>query len=209
MADFGALEFNPEAIPYSATFGMTSRRRGSLADFIDKFDFAPVANAGREAEERYVPYVFNLNVTTEVAKRLMAAAELPGMPDAMNVSFQPGTDLGFEPQPPQFYIGAAGSGAPQHFHGDAWNALAHGLKQWWLFPPAAAGYSTIPVAEWAQLVLPGLQDRCGAPNTTIAPPGCPVVVMQRPGDIIFVPRDWGHAVLNLQASVGVAVEFES
>jgi hypothetical protein len=31
---------------------------------------------------------------------------------------------------PQFFLGAAGTGAPVHFHGDAWNAIAFGAKRW-------------------------------------------------------------------------------
>ena len=49
---------------------------------------------------------------------------------------------------PQFYLGGAGSGAPVHFHGDAWNALAYGAKRWFLFPPAEARFSRIPIGKW-------------------------------------------------------------
>ena len=30
--------------------------------------------------------------------------------------------------------------------------------------------------------------------------------VQRPGDVLFVPDNWGHAVLNLAPSVGFASE---
>ena len=33
--------------------------------------------------------------------------------------------------------------------------------------------------------------------------------VQRPGDVLFVPDFWGHAVLNEAPSVGVASEFET
>jgi hypothetical protein len=33
--------------------------------------------------------------------------------------------------------------------------------------------------------------------------------VQRAGDIIYVPGLWGHGVLNLQDSVGCAVEMKS
>ena len=29
------------------------------------------------------------------------------------------------------------------------------------------------------------------------------------GDVLYVPPGWGHAVLNLNTSVGVAIEFSS
>ena len=31
--------------------------------------------------------------------------------------------------------------------------------------------------------------------------------MQYPGDVVYVPLHWGHAVLNAQDSIGLAVEF--
>ena len=31
--------------------------------------------------------------------------------------------------------------------------------------------------------------------------------LQNPGDILYVPRDWAHATVNVQESIGVAVEF--
>lgn len=35
-----------------------------------------------------------------------------------------------------------------------------------------------------------------------------LLCVQEAGDLIYVPRLWGHAVLNLAQSVGAAVEFE-
>ena len=37
----------------------------------------------------------------------------------------------------------------------------------------------------------------------------PLQCMQYEGDVIFVPRDWGHGVINTQSTIGVAVEFNS
>ena len=34
-----------------------------------------------------------------------------------------------------------------------------------------------------------------------------VVCVQRPGDVVYVPENWGHAVVNVEASIGVAFEF--
>ena len=31
--------------------------------------------------------------------------------------------------------------------------------------------------------------------------------IQVPGDIIYVPSNWGHAVINKEDSVGIALEF--
>ena len=35
----------------------------------------------------------------------------------------------------------------------------------------------------------------------------PLECMQYPGDVVYVPLHWGHAVLNAQDSIGLAVEF--
>ena len=77
-----------------------------------------------------------------------------------------------------------------HLHKDAYNVLAYGEKRWWLLPPRAALYSAEPVSEWLA--------RGGAAGATCT---------QRAGAVMFVPRGWSHAVLNLRTSVGIASEF--
>ena len=114
------------------------------------------------------------------------------------------------PPKPQFFLGPPGSGAPLHWHKDAINYLAHGQKRWFLLPPQAARLSTTPVARWVARELPHLasDDAC-----TLAPggPHCapPLECTQNAGDVIFVPAGWAHAVLNVETSVGVALEFST
>lgn len=95
------------------------------------------------------------------------------------------------PPKSQFFLGPPGSGAPFHFHKDAINLLAHGRKRWWLIPPSTALYSTLPVLHWA------LSHGNGTFYTCI----------QEEGDALYVPAGWGHAVINLETSIGVAVEW--
>ena len=33
--------------------------------------------------------------------------------------------------------------------------------------------------------------------------------VQNPGDVIYVPSNWGHMILNLKESIGVAGEFKT
>ena len=41
------------------------------------------------------------------------------------------------PSPPaKWALGAAGTGAPVHFHNTAWNALLYGTKHWYVLPPS-------------------------------------------------------------------------
>jgi oxalate decarboxylase/phosphoglucose isomerase-like protein (cupin superfamily) len=42
---------------------------------------------------------------------------------------------------------------------------------------------------------------------TVAAEDSPMECVQEAGDVIFVPRHWGHAVLNLQTTIGYALEF--
>jgi histone arginine demethylase JMJD6 len=92
-----------------------------------------------------------------------------------------------------------------HFHGDAYNVLAHGLKAWYLLPPEQAQYSTVPALAYVQQLLPQLQEAEGAGAHWQAPLQC----LQAAGDVLYVPRGWGHAVLNLNTSVGYAGDFVS
>ena len=77
--------------------------------------------------------------------------------------------------------GPAGSGAPAHFHCDAWNAVAHGRKLWLLQPPAAAEYSATPVLQWLHQ-LQNNESRAGRPR--------PFHCVQEAGDVLYVPCDW-------------------
>ena len=31
--------------------------------------------------------------------------------------------------------------------------------------------------------------------------------LQFPGESIYIPENWGHAVINIEDSVGIAIEF--
>ncbi|XXQ35713.1 JmjC domain-containing protein [Plasmodiophora brassicae] len=92
-----------------------------------------------------------------------------------------------------FYLGNKGSGAPFHLHSDAVNLLAHGSKTWFVTPPPQSVYSRTPIGEFAANGTSGIESlRCE----------------QNPGDAIYIPFDWGHAVLNNEDSTfGFAVEL--
>jgi len=128
---------------------------------------------------------------------------------------------------PQLYLGGPGSGAPMHFHKDAWNVATSGLKRWYIVPPGCASYSSTPVAQWVvgstgrgarRDALPALF----APNGGVLPTGCPdedegddggahrpFECSQDAGDVLYIPAGFGHAVLNLETSMGAAVEFDT
>ena len=102
----------------------------------------------------------------------------------------------------QFYVGPAFSGSPPHYHADAWNALAHGRKRWFLYPPDDALYTSQP----SYVFLEG-----GGMDDALAREGAlrPLECVQEAGDVMFVPDFWGHMILNLRESVGIAGEWET
>jgi len=95
----------------------------------------------------------------------------------------------------QFFLGGRGSGAQPHWHSLSWNWLAHGRKRWVLWPPRDASYAQQHPALSVPLAI----------NTS----GEPLVCVQNAGDVLVVPENWGHATLNLEASIGWATEVRS
>ena len=127
-------------------------------------------------------------------------ADGPPIPGALDAAY-PGTA--------QLVMGPALSGSHLHVHGAAWNALCHGLKRWFFVAPEdaplvpasldrAPQYYGTPALSWLR-----------GDYATLASDASPVSVLeviQRPGDVVWVPDGWAHATLNLAPSVGFAVE---
>jgi len=105
-------------------------------------------------------------------------------------------------------IGGRGSGSPLHkdpIGSGAWNALLYGRKRWCLFPPdtdpsllGLTNDSTTPPAYWWQDVYPGLLKNSSVKN---------IEIIQKPGEVVFVPAGWHHAVINLETSIAVTQNF--
>jgi len=103
-------------------------------------------------------------------------------------------------------FGSARTGTP--FHQDpngtsAWNAVTHGHKRWALYPSwmqgapgSFSGGHQINSLKWWSLVYPKL-----------APHEKPIEFVQGPGELIFIPSGWWHAVLNLDETVSVTQNF--
>eukprot|EP00037_Helgoeca_nana_P027621 m.317511 g.317511 ORF g.317511 m.317511 type:complete len:713 (+) comp27556_c0_seq1:333-2471(+) len=93
------------------------------------------------------------------------------------------------------YFGPAGSSVTLHEHTNAWNALVFGMKRWIMLPPYIQnGPTGLPVEQWLEEWYPKFHD--DAYECT-----------QYAGDLIYVPTNFMHTLINLQASIGVAVEF--
>eukprot|EP00750_Incisomonas_marina_P007683 INCI15027.3.p1 GENE.INCI15027.3~~INCI15027.3.p1 ORF type:complete len:1058 (-),score=159.19 INCI15027.3:919-4092(-) len=98
----------------------------------------------------------------------------------------------------QFFVGPEGTGAPIHFHSSAVNALYYGRKRWVLIPPMQSFYSVKPAATY-------FRDDVEEGRKTYDM----YEFVQEAGDLVYVPDYYGHGTVNLQASIGIAFEFEN
>lgn len=99
-----------------------------------------------------------------------------------------------------FMLGAEGSGASWHRHNAAVSVSVYGWKRWLLLPPeappAGGGIGFWSILEWLKVALPRLR---GAVQ--------PVECIVGPSDIIYVPENWYHAILNVRGdSISVSLQ---
>ena len=99
----------------------------------------------------------------------------------------------------QVSIGGKFSGAQPHFHGPVLNALLMGQKEWIIFPPQKSFQTKQTAIEFFCNHHNMKQER--REKLTY------FTFTQNVGDVVFIPREWTHAVLNTQPSIGVAVEM--
>lgn len=114
-------------------------------------------------------------------------------------------------------VGPQRTGAPWHTdpHGtSAWNALLCGRKRWSLYPPDrvppgvqvqrdAGGrvvefHAPLSASQWYLKVFP-----------TLPLSQKPIELIQRAGDVVFIPSGWWHQVLNLDETVSVTQNYVS
>ena len=125
--------------------------------------------------------------------------------------------VGEKPRPPYrwFLIGPKRSGTGIHIDPlgtSAWNTLIRGRKRWVLFPPSTPK----ALCKGRSHMKPGEDDEAVDYFTQILPrikeaqkgSGLPIIdFIQYPGDTIFVPGKWWHAVLNIDDTVAVTQNF--
>lgn len=69
------------------------------------------------------------------------------------------------------------------------------LFSWYLHPPSVELYSKQPPLRTLT-----------QPTNPPLPPPC--TVTQKQGELIFVPTQWSHATINMQETIGIAVEVD-
>jgi hypothetical protein len=110
----------------------------------------------------------------------------------------------------QFVMGPPFSGAMPHFHGAAVNVLVVGVKLWVLVPPAGAAFVDAHAIKWFRDDYFATHSRAlegdGTNYGKGGKGGWHFIFTQAPGDLVYVPPYWGHAVLNLADSYAVALE---
>lgn len=154
----GELVLPAGAIPYADIFASNASAAvdsHTLAAFVKHMEQQPDA-AGTE-QDQAPPYVF-FDGIGQAASDLLES--FPTVPPFLDFASEKMVDR--TPSAVQWYIGPAGSGAPMHFHGDAWNALAHGRKRWLLLPPAEALYSAQPISTWLEGAYKHFEDAAGS-----------------------------------------------
>lgn len=99
------------------------------------------------------------------------------------------------------YVGGKGTMSGLHtdvWNTSAWNVVITGKKLWVFFPPDQEKY------------LYGGRVNPFEPELTLYPDfsqANPVVAIQNPGDLIYTPSRWWHAVYNLESGVSLTENF--
>jgi len=99
------------------------------------------------------------------------------------------------------YIGAKHSQSPLHldiWNTSAWNVVVTGCKLWLFFPPHDQEYL------YEGKVNPFNPDYTQYPEFSKA---TPIVCIQHPGEMIYTPSAWWHAVYNIDPGISITENF--
>eukprot|EP00903_Cladosiphon_okamuranus_P017469 g16091.t1 len=179
-------------VPYAKNFDLLNERT-TLKDYIDSTAGA-AAGVAASREDPAVPlppnYVFQVDTEACVEGRELfgriVEATMPSSGDKPIVCPPPSGLRGLESV--HYYLGGQWSGAPFHIHSDALNLAVSGKKKWWVVTPRSAVWSRRHIRDYAE------EGKGGPAGGDDRPMEC----VQRGGDLVYVPGDWGHAAMNLE-----------
>jgi histone arginine demethylase JMJD6 len=117
-----------------------------------------------------------------------------------------------------FLVGPKRSGTCVHIdplNTSAWNTLIYGLKRWVLFPPEFSrdevkGRAHVrkdkgeddEAVDYFNRILPRIKEAGGARMAAAI-----IEFVQRPGETVYVPGGWWHAVHNLTDTIAVTQNY--
>lgn len=199
-------------VPYAKVFNMANKRT-TLKEYYTT-DRAEVATTERNASsvstiqdfEGQLPrYVFQADTEAclegrELLGRVVAAA-LPSSGDQPLICPPMSGLRGLESV--HYYLGQKGTGAPHHVHSDALNLVVTGKKRWWVVTPRNSVWSKRHILELADEGNGGpwkepIVGDSGTHPDDWDEENDPMECVQDAGDLVYVPADWGHAVMNLE-----------
>jgi hypothetical protein len=205
-AFIGKKEFTVSDVPYTSKFGNDQAVRQSLAKYIDSMRSHTVVGSP------YPWYIFvgnDISSQTELHDSPVKWKDCP-TPDIIQFAFEKLVPDGAFGKwgvndiktrehftNAQWGVGVEGSGAPVHFHNAAWNAVVYGAKYWLLYPPHDRILSNSQILKF---VKDGEMEAMRKKGARV------ITCVQTAGDILVVPENWAHGVLNIQESVAVATE---
>jgi hypothetical protein len=157
--------------------------------------------AGSDSAEQPLDYLFHSQRDFEGALDLLEDLDVPTTI----------LDLG-SPSLYRFFVGPPSSGTLPHFHTYAINALARGRKRWAIYvcddrretnellEESNNEYrSGSQARDWFAQACPELRSRPRVRLWEFA---------QEPGDLVYIPAWYIHAVVNLEPVAGFTVEFQ-
>ena len=182
--EFGKLSVTEAEIPNAESFGYTTSTKTTLKEFMGKLK-------RYHSETKELGSIDHVHNPTHILETVPPDSPLLANfrpPDVLNPDL-----THINTMKTQFYMGPPLSGVPVQFHRNAWDVLIYGQKRWFVYPPDRALYSKQHVWEWWKETYKNRPDA--------------LECVQHPGDMVFIPDMWGHGVINLRESVGVASDF--
>ncbi|CAE7471574.1 Bifunctional arginine demethylase and lysyl-hydroxylase JMJD6-A [Symbiodinium microadriaticum] len=193
-------------IPYPEDFGdidAKDARRLSLKEYVNNVMGKVNSSSGTPL------YVFSVVEQEDPAfKKMLALVQRDATPHPSWM--QESGKLRYRLGNIQFGLGPAGSGAPQHYHTHAYASLFRGRKQWLFYPPPKSALSrqhAIQAVQQDQERRQNLRPVGTLQEALAQKSELPLYCEQAPGDIMYVPTDWGHLTYNVDVSVSISREF--